>query len=93
MAGAVAGAAVDRLVEGQQLNGAKDEALYESAKDLYKMKDSVNQQTQSSVEDALERHHVDLPKGGTGDTIRVAVNQGWNDASHFLTDSKERPHG
>ncbi|MFJ4428030.1 hypothetical protein [Streptomyces bobili] len=93
MAGAVAGAAVDRLVEGQQLNGAKDEALYESSKDLYKMKDSVNQQTQSSVEDALERHHVDLPKGGTGDIIRVAVNQGWNDASHFLTDSKERPHG
>ncbi|MFC9286678.1 hypothetical protein [Streptomyces sp. NPDC057052] len=93
MTGAVAGAAIDRLVEGQQLEGAKDEALYGSAKDLYKMRDSVNQQTQWSVEDALERHHVDLPKDGTSDTIRVAVNQGWNDASQLLTDSKERPHG
>ncbi|MFF4039455.1 hypothetical protein [Streptomyces sp. NPDC001816] len=92
-AGGVIGLAVDRLMEGQELEGARDGALYASAKDLYATRDSVNQQTQSSVSDALERHHVDLPKGGTNDTIRGAVNEGWDDASEFLSNSKERPRG
>ncbi|WP_329221592.1 hypothetical protein OG352_31455 [Streptomyces sp. NBC_01485] len=92
-AGGVVGLAVDRLIEDQELEGAKDGALYASAKDLYAMRDSVNQQTQWSVEDALEQHHVDLPKDGAGDAVRVSVNEGWDDASEFLTNSKERPHG
>ncbi|WP_328768273.1 hypothetical protein [Streptomyces sp. NBC_00286] len=92
-AGGVVGLAVDRFVEGQELKGARDEALYASAKDLYDMRDSVSRQTQWSVEDALEQHHVDLPKDGTGGTINVAVNEGWNDASEFLSRSKERPSG
>ncbi|MEU9438779.1 hypothetical protein [Streptomyces sp. NPDC048252] len=92
-AGGVVGLAVDRVLEGQELEGAKDEALYASAKDLYAMRDSVNQQTQWSVADALEQHHVDLPKDGAGDSVRVAVNEGWDDASEFLTNSKERPNG
>ncbi|MFF4660208.1 hypothetical protein [Streptomyces sp. NPDC001381] len=92
-AGGVVGLAVDRLFEGQELEGARDEALYSSAKDLYATRDSVNQQTQWSVKDALEQHHVDLPKDGSSDTVRVAVNEGWDDASEFLTNSKERPHG
>jgi hypothetical protein len=90
-AGGVVGLAVDRFLEDQELKGAQDEALYASAKDLYDMRDSVNQQTQWSVEDALKQHHVDLPKDGTSDTVRVAVNQGWDDASEFLSRSKERP--
>jgi hypothetical protein len=92
-AGGVIGLAVDRLTDGQQLEGAKDQALYASAKDLYDMRDSVNQQTQWSTEDALERHHVDVPKQGASDTVRTAVNEGWNDASRFLSDAKERPSG
>ncbi|MFI8238827.1 hypothetical protein ACIF83_16405 [Streptomyces sp. NPDC085866] len=92
-AGGVIGLAVDRLLEGQELDGARDGALYASAKDLYASRDSVNQQTQSSVEDALKRHHVDLPRDGSTDTIRNAVNDGWNDASEFLSRSKERPSG
>ncbi|MER5835703.1 hypothetical protein ABT116_33960 [Streptomyces sp. NPDC002130] len=92
-AGGVVGLAVDRFIEGQELKGARDEALYASAKDLYDMRDSVSQQTQWSTEDALEQHHVDLPKNGTSDTVRVAVNQGWDDASEFLSRSKERPSG
>jgi hypothetical protein len=91
-AGGAIGLAVDRLLEGQELEGARDEALYASAKDLYAMRDSVNQQTQWSVEDALEQHHTNLPKDGTANTVRVAVNDGWNDASNFLSDSKDRPH-
>ncbi|MFI1510500.1 hypothetical protein [Streptomyces sp. NPDC020597] len=91
MLGAVAGSAVDRLLEGQELHGAKDQALYESAKDLYDMRESVNQQTQQSTLDALSRHDVKLPKDGTADSIRNAVNQGWDDASELLTRTKERP--
>lgn len=92
-AGGVIGLAVDRFLEGQELEGAKDEALYASAKDLYGMKDSVNAQTQQAAKDAIEQHHLDIPKGGASDTVRVAVNQGWDDASEFLTNSKDRPHG
>ena len=88
--GAVAGAAVDRLLEGQQLDGAKDEALYHSSKDLFRMRDSVSQQTQWSVEDSLTRHHVDLPKGGVKDTVRQAVNDGWENSDYFLNRSKEQ---
>ncbi|WP_405887107.1 hypothetical protein OG739_23450 [Streptomyces longwoodensis] len=91
-AGGVIGLAVDRLTDGQQLEGARDQALYSSAKDLYAMRDSVNQQTQWSALDALERHHVALPRDGAADTVRVAVNEGWNDASDFLSNSKGRPH-
>ncbi|MFJ2016799.1 hypothetical protein [Streptomyces nodosus] len=90
-AGAVAGGAVDRLMEGRQMEGAKDEGLYESAKDLYVMRDSVSQQAQWSADDALARHHVELPKDGTDNMIREAVNRGWDASSHFLTDAKERP--
>ncbi|MFF8861341.1 hypothetical protein ACF08B_04740 [Streptomyces sp. NPDC015139] len=92
-AGGVIGLAVDRLMEGQEMDGARDGALYASAKDLYATRDSVNQQTQSSVADALEQHHVDLPKDGTNDTVRRAVNEGWDDASEFLSNTKERPRG
>ncbi|MGW0770381.1 hypothetical protein [Streptomyces sp. NPDC002676] len=90
-AGAVAGGAVDRLIEGQQLHGAKDEGLYTSAKDLYAMRESVNQQTQLSTEDALARHHVDLPKDGTDDLVGNAVIAGWDASSEYLSNTKERP--
>jgi hypothetical protein len=44
------GLAVARFLEGQELEGARDEALYASAKDLYDMRaSSVSQQTQWSV--------------------------------------------
>ncbi|NEA49167.1 hypothetical protein [Streptomyces sp. SID10815] len=89
--GAVAGAAIDRLIEGQQMEGSKDAGLYATAKDLYAMRDSVSQQTQWSTEDALARHHVNLPKDGTDDIIRNAVNEGWDASSQRLSDSKERP--
>ncbi|ARP71803.1 hypothetical protein LK07_20855 [Streptomyces pluripotens] len=86
--GAVAGGAVDRLVEGQQLDGAKDEALYRSSRDLFMMRDSVSQQTQWSVEDALVRNDVDLPEDAIKDTMRQAVNDGWKDSDYYLNRSK-----
>ncbi|MGW0885141.1 hypothetical protein [Streptomyces sp. NPDC002671] len=87
-AGAVAGAAVDRLLEGQQLQGAEDEALYHSSKDLFKMRDSVSQQTIWSVDDALARNHVDMPKGQISDSVRQAVNDGWKDSDYYLNRSE-----
>ncbi|MFF9408764.1 hypothetical protein ACF1B0_25045 [Streptomyces anandii] len=90
-AGAVANGAVDRLIEAQQMHGARDQALYSSAKDLYAMRDSVNQQTQWSTEDALARHHVNLPEDDAADLVRNAVNQGWDASSGYLSNTKERP--
>jgi hypothetical protein len=90
MVGAVAGAAVDRLLEGQELEGAKDEALYRSSKDLFKMRDSVSQQTQWAVDDAISRHHLNLPKDGMEDAVRQAVNDGWENSDYYLERSKER---
>jgi hypothetical protein len=90
-AGAVAGGAVDRLIEGQQMQGARDAGLYTSAKDLYAMRDSVSQQTQWSAADALARHHVNLPEDSIKDLVRNAVNEGWDAGSQRLSDTKERP--
>ncbi|MFI2430660.1 hypothetical protein [Streptomyces sp. NPDC018693] len=91
--GAVAGAAVDRILEGQKMSGARDEALYHSAKDLYDSRDSVSQHTQWAAEEAIGEHNLNLPTDGTKDLIRNAVNDGWNDGSDLLSDTKERPRG
>lgn len=87
-AGAVAGAAVDRLLEGQQMKGAEDQGLYYSSKDLFAMRDSVSQQTIWSVDDALARNHVRLPKDEIDDSVGQAVNDGWEDADYYLNRSK-----
>ncbi|MEU0344692.1 hypothetical protein ABZ092_38635 [Streptomyces bobili] len=93
MVGAIAGLAVDRVLQGQELKGLKDEALYTSAKHLYDSRDSVSQQTQWAASDTIARHHLDLPKDGTNDLIRNAVNDGWDGASEFLSGTKDRPNG
>jgi hypothetical protein len=93
MVGAIAGSVVDRVLEGQELNGVKDEALYASAQDLYNARDSVSQQTQWAAEDTIRRHDLDLPTDGTNDLIRNAVNDGWDASSQFLSGTKERPNG
>ncbi|MFF3504158.1 hypothetical protein [Streptomyces sp. NPDC003247] len=90
MVGAVAGAAVDRLLDGQKLEGAEDQALYYSSQDLFAMRDSVNQQTQWSVEDAMERNDVDLPTQATKNTVRDAVNDGWKDSDYYLDRAKKK---
>ncbi|ROP51616.1 hypothetical protein [Streptomyces sp. PanSC9] len=90
-AGAVANGAVDRLIEAQQMHGAKDSGLYTSAKDLYAMRDSVTQQAQWSTADALARHHVHVPKDDANDVIRTSVNAGWDASSEYLSRTKERP--
>ncbi|MFG2120560.1 hypothetical protein [Streptomyces sp. NPDC048710] len=90
-AGAVANGAVDRLIEAQQMHGARDQGLYTSAKDLYAMRDSVSQQAQLSTEDALARHHVNLPTDDADFLIRDSINEGWDASSDYLSNTKERP--
>ncbi|MFF3329075.1 hypothetical protein ACFYWX_05855 [Streptomyces sp. NPDC002888] len=91
MLGAVAGLAVDRVLEGQKLEGAKDEALYASAMDFYDSRDSVSQQAQWAAQDTIDRNGLSLPEQGTSDLVREAVNQGYDASSELLTRTKERP--
>ncbi|MFI6626946.1 hypothetical protein [Streptomyces sp. NPDC050528] len=93
--GGVASMAVDRMVSGKELDvgQAMDEALYRTGRDLSQTQDSVSQQTQWSVDDALKRRHVDLPKQGTDDLIRNSVNEGWESSDSILHDFKQRPTG
>lgn len=91
--GAVAGAAIDRLLEGQKMDGSRDEALYRSASDVYESRDSVSRQTQWAAEESIDRHRLDLPKDGIKSLIRGAVNEGWDAGSEFLSRTKERPNG
>ncbi|MEU1460246.1 hypothetical protein ABZ467_06070 [Streptomyces sp. NPDC005727] len=52
------------------------------------MRNSVGQQTIWSVDDALARHHVNLPKDEIDDSVGQAVNDGWKDADYHLNRSK-----
>ncbi|MFE9678620.1 hypothetical protein ACFYO5_31680 [Streptomyces sp. NPDC006259] len=91
MLGAIAGLAVDRVLEGQQLEGTKDRALYDSAKDFYDSRDSVSQQAQWAAADTINRNNLDLPEQGTQDLIRDAVNEGYDASGDLLDRTKERP--
>ena len=91
MLGAIAGLAVDRVLEGQQLEGTKDRALYDSAKDVYNSRDSVSQQAQWAAADTIDRNNLDLPEQGTQDLIRDAVNEGYDASDDLLKRTKERP--
>ncbi|WP_328479397.1 hypothetical protein OHS71_12095 [Streptomyces sp. NBC_00377] len=88
----VAGMAVGRLLEGKELDGALDDAIYRNGQDLSRAQDSVNQQTQWSVQDALKRHHVNLPTDGTNTLIGNAVNEGWESSDDILRSNKKRPN-
>ncbi|MFG2785440.1 hypothetical protein ACGFY7_47455 [Streptomyces prunicolor] len=88
----IAGAAVDHI-QGPQATGAGDQALYHSAHDFYQTRNSVNEQTVWSVEEAMRRNHVDLPKDGIDDTVGRSVEDGFDNASELLSRSKERPNG
>ncbi|RVU24480.1 hypothetical protein EOT10_15875 [Streptomyces antnestii] len=89
--GGVSSMAVDRIFDGRELDSATDQALYRTGQELNKTQDSVNQQTQWSVEDAMKRHHVQLPKDGTMDFVRNAVNHGWSESDRIMEDAEKRP--
>ncbi len=88
----VAGMAVGHLLDGRQLDGALDEAVYRNGQDLSRSQDSVTQQAQWSVQEALKKHHIDLPTDGTNTLIRDSVNEGWGASSSMMRDSKKSPN-
>ncbi|MET7910765.1 hypothetical protein ABZS98_21365 [Streptomyces avermitilis] len=89
--GGVSGMAVDRILEGQELDGALDEALYRNGQDLNSSEDSAKQQNQWSALDAINKHHSDLKPGATENLIRDAVGDGWRDSDSLLEDVHSRP--
>ncbi|MFD8154778.1 PPE domain-containing protein [Streptomyces sp. NPDC059720] len=87
----VSGMAIDRFYEGKQLDGALDDSLYRTGRDLNRAQDSVVQQTQWSALDAIAAHNSQLPEGSTRDLIRASVNDGWNRSDGALEDTHARP--
>jgi hypothetical protein len=89
--GGVASLGVDYIADGREIEGMEDEAVYRNARDLNRMQDSVNAHTQWAVEDAMNRHHVNLPKDGALDDVRNAVNAGWSESDRLMEDNEFRP--
>ncbi|MFF8613998.1 hypothetical protein [Streptomyces sp. NPDC015350] len=90
--GGIAGMAVDRLIDAQQLDGALDQALYDSGGKLNDAHESANVQTQESAIKAIEKHgSKELTEDATRNMIRVEIQGGWNDSDNMLEDSHARP--
>ncbi|WP_432087526.1 hypothetical protein [Streptomyces sp. bgisy095] len=89
--GSIAGIAIDRLMEGQQAQGALDRALYQTGRELNDYQSSVRIQTQQSAIDAIEKYGSDLPPEATRNQIREAVNAGWTESDRILEDTHARP--
>ncbi|WP_433570548.1 hypothetical protein [Streptomyces sp. CA-251247] len=90
--GGIAGMSVDRLMDAQQIDGALDQALYDSGGKLNDSLESANVQTQQSAVDAIEEHgSKELTEDATRNMIRQALQEGWNDSDTMLEDSHARP--
>ncbi|MER6734719.1 hypothetical protein [Streptomyces puniciscabiei] len=89
--GQVASIAVDSMYDGRQQDGALDASLYRTGKDLNAMQDSVNQQAQWAVQEAMKKHHSSLPEDGILDLVRNAANDGWNDSDTVMEGVEKRP--
>jgi hypothetical protein len=90
--GGIAGMSVDRLIDAQQIDGALDQALYDTAGDLNDAQASANHQTQESAVKAIEEHgSKELTEGATRNTIRLAIEDGWDASDSMLEDSHARP--
>jgi hypothetical protein len=89
--GGVSGMAVDRLMEGKEIDGALDDALYRTGQDLNSAQASALQQTQWSTIDAMNAHKSDLKEDATQNLIRQALNSGWSRSDQILEDIHARP--
>ncbi|MFJ4872492.1 hypothetical protein [Streptomyces sp. NPDC088757] len=89
--GGIAGMAIDRLMDGQQAQGATDRALYQTGRELNDYQASAQSQTRQSALDAIEKYGSDLPPQSTGNQVRDAVNDGWVDSDTILEDAHVRP--
>ncbi|QNP71058.1 hypothetical protein IAG44_17535 [Streptomyces roseirectus] len=88
----VAATAVKQIFEGREMEGTVDAAIYRTGQDLNAYQESVSQMAQWSVQDALNRHDIDLPEDEMNSIVRNAVNDGWDSSSTILERSMERPN-
>jgi hypothetical protein len=84
--------AIKALLDGKEMEGALDGAVYRTGQDLDSIRESASQMTQWSVQDALQRHHVDLPEQATNVFINDAVIAGWESSDTILSEHKKRPN-
>ncbi|MFE6103324.1 hypothetical protein ACFVQ4_25655 [Streptomyces laurentii] len=89
--GGVAGIAVDTLMEGRQAQGALDESLYKSGRNLNDYLDSTLALTQQSAAEAIDRHHADMPPEATKNLIRESLTRAWIASDTVLEDTHARP--
>jgi hypothetical protein len=90
--GGIAGMSVDRLIDGQEIDGALDQALYDSAGQLNDSLESANVQTQQSAVDAIGEHgSKELTEDATRNMIREELQDGWTASDTLLEDSHARP--
>lgn len=89
--GGIAGIAIDRFTESQEVDGAADRALYRTGRDLNDYEASANSQVQQAARDAMEKYNSDLPPDSTMNQIRDAVNDGWVKSDTVLEDVHGRP--
>ncbi|MEK8144538.1 hypothetical protein NKH18_31035 [Streptomyces sp. M10(2022)] len=83
--------AVDRLMDGREMDGALDEVLYSSGKDLNGAQDSALKQTQMSAQDVISRHESEMLEQSTSNLIRDSLNEGWSRSDGILEDTRARP--
>ncbi|MEU7280688.1 hypothetical protein AB0A69_18150 [Streptomyces sp. NPDC045431] len=90
--GGISGMAVDRIIDMQQLDGALDQALYDSGGKLNEAQESANVQTQESAVNAIKEHgSKELTEDATRNMIREQIQAGWNLSDGMLEDSHARP--
>ncbi|MEU6707540.1 hypothetical protein [Streptomyces wuyuanensis] len=90
--GGIAGIAVDRLLEGQQAEGALDRALYDSGQTLNDTMESTKAQTQESIAQVISKHgSTELTDDEAREVVRLAVEEGWTDSDSMMEDIHARP--
>ncbi|MEU2262648.1 hypothetical protein ABZ557_20760 [Streptomyces sp. NPDC019645] len=90
--GGIAGIAVDRLLEGQQVEGALDRALYDSGQTLNDTMESTKAQTQESMAQVISEHgSTELTDDEAREVVRLAVEEGWTDSDSMMEDIRARP--
>ncbi|SDK23746.1 hypothetical protein [Streptomyces indicus] len=90
-AGGVVNLAIDRIIEGQEMSGALDRALYQSGLELDDSLSSATQQAQAATLDSIEKHDSDLKGEAMSVLIADQLNNGWRDSDGILEDAHVRP--
>jgi hypothetical protein len=89
--GGISGMAVDQLLAGRQADGALDEALYTSGKDLNNFQDAALKRAEGSAGGAIDAHHSGLSRQAVDNWINASLTEGWSQSDQMLEDVHARP--